>query len=307
MKVARRLPAPTVTLVTNPLLIADATNLTVRAWFATREGDPQNVAALVSRWVHTAARRVEADGHVCAFDGPDAGASRHAMYPDYKAGRAAKADGLKEALKEVPRLVKAAGSPVMARPGAEADDILAQYAASGDTVVLLTSDKDALGLLVHANASVLQPASGGVDAWNLIDASQLETLTSVPASCWALYAALKGDKSDNIPGVTGIQATRAAKLALEFSTVDAFLDDLASGGTRIIASLGKGAGGKLAANAEQVEAELLLSVELASPMPLGDLPGREAICKETARLAPVPRTISAPARSDETTRAQSPF
>jgi 5'-3' exonuclease len=275
-------------VMTSPLLVADATNLSHRAWHASHGGDAASVASMVARWVQQSAERVGAGSFVCAFDGVDAGAARYAMFADYKAGRAPKDDGLREALPRVPRLLANAGVPVVARPLTEADDILAAYAALGDCV-LLTSDKDALGLLVLPGVQVLRPMSGGVGAWSLLGQGDLLPTTGVAPDDWELYAALKGDKSDNIPGVPGLQEARAAKIAAALHTVDAFAADVRAGGGLIAQAAGRSVAAKLVGDAGHVLEMLDLSVRLAAVAPVADLPSRAVVEAEMLRLSELRR------------------
>jgi 5'-3' exonuclease len=110
-------------------------------------------------------------------------------------------------------------------PAYEADDVLASSAAlarrSGWRSVLMTSDRDAFAL-IDETTSVLRIRNGGFDEAVLIDTKGLPAICGgVLASQYRDYAALRGDPSDNLPGVRRFGSTTAAKLLTWFGSVDA--------------------------------------------------------------------------------------
>lgn len=257
------------------LLAADGTNLAHRCWHAARQqADPVALAGMVARMVRAGAGRVHATHVVVAFDGSDAGHARRDLYPAYKAGRAETDPRLKAALVDMPVLVDGAGLPTARAAHAEADDVLARYATTaGIPTVLLTADKDAYALLALPDVRVLRPQTGGVSEWDLVDAGNLVDRVDVTPDAYALYAALKGDSSDNIPGVHGIGPTYAAKIARDLVTPDAFVDDIRTGGNRIRPVLGVARTAHLVTDPDRTVAELELALDLTRPLPVPHLPG----------------------------------
>lgn len=273
------------------LLVADATNLTHRCWHASgRSEDPQVVARMVEKLIKGGVARVGANQVLAAFDGPDAGLVRYSIHPEYKAGRKEKGDSLKRALESLPRLLTSAGMRVHAETGIEADDILAHYAEDQQApTTLLTSDKDALALLTNNQVSMLRVGSGGVDRWDLLNSTNLERLVGVAPADYGLYAALKGDSSDNIPGVAGIGDTYAKALARAHHTVAGFTADLRAGGPATLEVLGKARTAKLLNNLESVLEDLDVACRMVQPLPLAEPPARSSCAFEGTTAAP--RTV----------------
>ena len=132
---------------------------------------------------------------------------RRERWPDYKAHRADKLDTLVEQLAAAADALRELGVAVVVPTGLEADDVLASVArqapAVGASTVVVTSDRDAFGL-IDANTRVLRIINGGVEASPLITAERLVTLLGVRPDQYRDFAALRGDPSDNLPGVRGI-------------------------------------------------------------------------------------------------------
>ena len=139
------------------------------------------------------------------------------------------------------------GVCVVVPPGLEADDVLASAAAHarhiGARTVVVTSDRDAFAL-IDDSTTVLRIIDGGVDASPMMTAERLVLLLGVRPDQYRDYAALRGDPSDNLPGVRGIGPRTAARLLLEFGSARAAFDDLAA----VRAQLGAGVASRLAAD-----------------------------------------------------------
>lgn len=229
-----------------------------RTGFRSADGRPRwAVRGLLSQLV-AAVDRVGPDAVVVGFDDPDASV-RRARWPQYKAHRSEKLDTLVEQLDAAAGVLRALGIAVVVPPGWEADDVLASVArrvreAGGGTVVM-TSDRDAFGLIDH-HTRVLRIINGGVDASPLLTPDRLVTLLGVRPDQYADFAALRGDPSDNLPGVRGVGPRTAARLLAATGTAEAAFDDLASGGTRVGDAVGPAAAARLAAPAARQAWEL---------------------------------------------------
>jgi 5'-3' exonuclease len=86
--------------------------------------------------------------------------------------------------------------------------------------VLMTSDRDAFAL-IDASTSVLRVRNGVLDQAVLVTAASLPEVCGVQPWQYRDYAALRGDPSDNLPGVRGFGAATAARLLRAFGSVDA--------------------------------------------------------------------------------------
>jgi 5'-3' exonuclease len=127
-------------------------------------------------------------------------------------------------------------------PGLEADDVLASAAAfaraRGVSTVIATSDRDAFAL-INEDTTVLRIINGGADASPIMTCDRLVQLLGVHPSQYRDFAALRGDPSDNLPGVRGIGPQTAARLLCEFGTAAAAFDDLEAVRTRLGAGVAK--------------------------------------------------------------------
>src|SRR5690349_2689236 len=170
-----------------------------------------------------AAAHLRPDAVLVGFDCPDHSARRN-DYPAYKAHRPDKPADLSEQIAGAPGLLGAAGVCTVVPPAYEADDVLASSAAHarrhGWRSVLMTSDRDAFAL-IDDTTSVLRVRNGGFDEAVLVDPAGLLALCGVRAAQYRDYAALRGDPSDNLPGVRRFGSATAARLLAAFGTVDA--------------------------------------------------------------------------------------
>ncbi|MCP4804222.1 MAG: DNA polymerase I, partial [Proteobacteria bacterium] len=142
---------------------------------------------------------------------------RHDQYPAYKAGRSETDADLRDQLNRVGDVLTACGIPNACVERYEADDVLASVvtacAAAGGVSVVLSGDRDLLQL-VSADALVLAPLNGG--ELKVMNRAAVTEKYSVDPDRYLDLAALRGDKSDNLPGVSGIGPVKATAL------IDAF-------------------------------------------------------------------------------------
>jgi 5'-3' exonuclease len=198
--------------------------------------------------------RVRPTSVVVGFDDPNESV-RRARWPVYKANRIDKLDSLVAQLACAIEVLRELGVAVVVPPGLEADDVLASTVAhakaAGCRAVVMTSDRDAFAL-IDDTTTVLRIINGGVEASPMMTAERLVMLMGVRPEQYRDYAALRGDPSDNLPGVHGIGPRTAARLLQEFGTARAAFDDLAA----VRARLGAGVAARLAEPAARAAWEL---------------------------------------------------
>ncbi len=232
------------------LLAVDGNSLVHRAYHSqARTGhEAWAVRGLLSQLV-TAAERVCPAAIVVGFDDPDVSVRRD-TWPQYKAQRADKLSTLVDQLKFAAEVLDELGVAVVVPPGLEADDVLAsaaRFAAQhGADTVIMTSDRDAFSL-IDESTSVLRIIDGGVEASPLLTPARLAMLLGVRPDQYRDFAALRGDASDNLPGVRGIGPKTAAILLRELGSAEAAFDDVAAGGERVVAAIGPAGARRLAA------------------------------------------------------------
>ena len=166
------------------------------------------------------------DALVVGFD-CRAGSLRKDRHPAYKANRVEKDPALYDLLDEAPTVLVELGVPVIVPAGWEADDVIGSAATTAEQAgwrcVIATSDKDAFGL-ISATTTVLRLRSGLDNAVEMTPAV-LQREVGVRPEQYVEFAALRGDTSDNLPGVPGIGPSRAKALLGAFDTVEAAVAD----------------------------------------------------------------------------------
>jgi DNA polymerase-1 len=214
--------------VSKPLLLIDGNSLTYRAFFAlptdmaTASGQVTNAVFGFTSMLINLLRDHDPSGVAIAFDLPKP-TFRHERNPEYKAGRQAAPDILRQQMGLVREVVEALAIPVLELEGFEADDILATLATqardSKADVIIVTGDRDSYQLVEDPHIKVLYNKRG-VSDYALYDEAGIEERTGVKPKDYVQYAAMRGDKSDNLPGVPGVGEKTAAKLINTYGGID---------------------------------------------------------------------------------------
>ncbi len=252
------MPAPVVLAIDGNSIVHRSYHAQARTGAHTADGQPAwAVRGLLTQLV-AAVDRIRPNLVVIGFDDPDTSLRRE-RWPDYKAQRTDKLDTLVEQLARAVEVLRGLGVAVVVPAGLEADDVLASTAQCCRTrdanAVIMTSDRDAFAL-IDDSTHVLRIINGGVDASPLMTAERLVLLLGIRPEQYRDFAALRGDASDNLPGVRGIGPRTAARLLQEFGTACAAFDDLAAVRTR----LGAGAAARLGAADARARFELNCAV-----------------------------------------------
>jgi DNA polymerase-1 len=146
-------------------------------------------------------------------------------YPEYKAGRAETPNDFKPQLGLIDEVLNTLHVPMVRVVDHEADDAIGtlavRAAAQGLDAVIVTADRDFFQL-VRPGISVMFNRRGISDIV-LYDEAGVEERFGIPPSQYLEYVALKGDPSDNIPGVPGVGDKTAAKLVQQYGSVEALL------------------------------------------------------------------------------------
>ena len=154
---------------------------------------------------------------------------RSSFYPDYKAGRAPKDAALVDQLGRAGALLDALGLATLTPPGLEADDVAASAAAwavrHGWDCVIITSDRDSFAH-ISDHTRVLRLINGGINNSPLLTPASLKAMYGVAAENYLEFAALRGDSSDNLPGVPGIGEKTAPVLLELMGSMDAVWSDI---------------------------------------------------------------------------------
>ncbi|MEY2448002.1 MAG: polymerase [Acidimicrobiaceae bacterium] len=216
------------------LMLVDGNSLTYRAFFALptditlASGQVTNAVYGFTSMLLNLVRDHKPDGIGVAFDRPEP-TFRHEAVADYKANRSAAPDILRQQMGLVRQVVETLRIPIIEAPGYEADDIIATLATQardqGDEALIVTGDRDAYQLVEDPLIKVLYNRRG-VSDYALYDEAGIEERTGVPPKLYTQYAALRGDPSDNLPGVPGVGEKTAAKLIVNYGGVDGIYEHL---------------------------------------------------------------------------------
>ena len=162
-----------------------------------------------------------------AFDRPTP-TFRHLEFKEYKAQRPKAPDELVRQFGRVREVVNAFSIPIFELDGYEADDVLGtisrRAAAQGMDTIIVSGDNDELQL-VSPKVKVLLPQRGFGEA-TLYDAAAVREKYGIAPEQLPDLKGLKGDPSDNIPGVTGIGEKTATRLIEQFGTVEGVYEHL---------------------------------------------------------------------------------
>jgi len=213
------------------VVLIDAHSLIYRAFFAlppmsTSDGQVTNaVYGFTSMLAIVLASRPEFA--VAAFD-VGAPTFRSKEYAEYKAGRRAMPDDLRPQIEKVREVLQSFSIPIYAIEGFEADDLIGTMARiaeeRGHSVTIVSGDLDCLQLVTES-VEALVPRRGITDTF-VYGPDQVRQRYGFEPVQLIDFKALRGDTSDNIPGVPGVGDKTAAKLVQDFGSVEALLDRL---------------------------------------------------------------------------------
>ncbi|MBA3652656.1 MAG: DNA polymerase I [Actinobacteria bacterium] len=216
------------------LMLLDGNSLAYRAFFALpttlalASGQVTNAVFGFTSMLINMLRDHHPDAIAVAFDLPQP-TFRHELVDDYKAGRAETPDILRQQMGLVRQVVEALRIPILELSGYEADDIIATLATQardrGDDVLIVTGDRDVYQLVEDPHVRVLYTLRGVSEHKNYDEAGIRERTGVTPAD-YPQYAALRGDPSDNLPGVPGVGEKTAAKLINEYGDLDGIFANL---------------------------------------------------------------------------------
>lgn len=217
-------------------LLLDGYSLAYRAFYAlpadmaTSSGQVTNAVYGFTSMLAKVVADLEPDGLAVALD-TSAPTFRKERDETYKAGRKETPDLFKQQLPLIREVLDRLAVRVVEAPGFEADDVIATLAtraeAAGHDVVVVTGDRDSFQLVRDPHIKVLYNKRG-VSDYALYDEAGILERTGVTPAQYPEYAALRGDASDNLPGVPGIGEKTAAKLVTTYGDLDGIFANLAA-------------------------------------------------------------------------------
>ncbi len=217
------------------LLLLDGNGLIYRGYFAlidqpltTSRGELVTAVYGFTNIVLRAIADAKPDRIAVAFD-LGRPTFRHERFAEYKGTRTKMPDDMREQIPKVRDVVAALGFPVYEREGFEADDVIAtlagQAAAMDLDVTILTGDLDMLQL-VDEHTRLMVSLRGGIANTLSYDLAKIEARWGLRPDQMLDYKALKGDPTDNIPGIPGVGEKTASKLIAAWGSLDALYEHL---------------------------------------------------------------------------------
>ena len=216
------------------LMLLDGNSLAYRAFYALPAENFKTKSGLTTNAVYgfTAMlinlMRDESPTHIAAAFDVSRQTFRSERFPEYKATRSATPDEFRGQIDITREVLTAMGITALSEPGFEADDIIATLATqadeSGYRVLVVTGDRDALQL-VNSDITVLYPIKGVSTLTRYTPEAVMEKYGLTPQQ-YPDFAALRGDPSDNLPGIPGVGEKTAAKWIVEYGSLQGLVDNV---------------------------------------------------------------------------------
>ena len=243
-----------------PIILIDGSSYLYRAFFAcppltNAKGEPTGAIFGVINMIRSLINQYNPTHIAVVFDAKG-GSFRNEIYSEYKATREAMPENLRPQIEPIHTILKAMGLPLLCIESVEADDVIGTLARQAERenldVLISTGDKD-MAQLVSDKITLINTMNNAV-----LDPKGVMDKFGVPPEKIIDYLALRGDSSDNIPGVPGVGEKTAQSLLTEFTSVkDIYtrLDDIEKLSIRGAKSLKQ----KLIDNQNEAELSYLLA------------------------------------------------
>lgn len=210
------------------LVLIDSNAIIHRAYHAlppltTKRGELVNAAYGYTSLLLNVLARFKPDYIVATFDLKEP-TFRHKEFKEYKATRVKAPDDLYEQIPRVKEIVKAFNIPIAEKEGYEADDLIATFARKTEKLhpevetIIVTGDLDTLQL-VDENIKVFALRRGMSDSV-LYDVRAIVERYGLKPEQMVDFKGLRGDPSDNLPGVKGVGEKTAAELLKKYGTLE---------------------------------------------------------------------------------------
>ena len=241
------------------IVLVDGFSIAFRAFYAlpetlmTSKGTPTNVIHGFMSMLNKITSDYKLNQLIVTLDLPGQ-TFRNEIYTEYKANRTSAPDNFNLQIPLLQSLLKTFNIPQVSKEGYEADDVLGSLSKSLNSdkkkVLIVTGDRDTFQL-ISKKTNILYTKRGISDV-DLVDEKFFVEKFGIKTSQYVEYLALKGDPSDNIPGLPGVGQKTATTLLQEYQNIDNIyknLDDLTP---------------KIKSSFEENKELLLMSKELAT-------------------------------------------
>ena len=204
-----------------PIILIDGSSYLYRAFFAcppltNANGEPTGAIFGVINMIRSLMNQYNPTHIAVVFDAKG-GSFRNEIYSEYKATREEMPENLRPQIEPIHTILKAMGLPLLCVEGVEADDVIGTLAKQAEKenlqVLISTGDKD-MAQLVSDKVTLINTMNN-----TALDPRGVMDKFGVPPAKIIDYLALRGDNSDNIPGVAGIGEKTAQALLTAFDSV----------------------------------------------------------------------------------------
>jgi 5'-3' exonuclease len=175
------------------------------------------------------------------------------LFPDYKmnrldeSGEEEEPDTLSPQIPILLDLLEALGFPMLGVDDYEADDLMATFAVNQPGPVrIVTGDRDLFQLVDDKRDVKVVYLAKGIANHDLVDLKWIEQKYEIPGDRYGLFAMIRGDASDGLPGIKGIGEKGAASIAKQFTNLHEVMKAASNDDERLTANIRK----KLLENAE---------------------------------------------------------
>jgi DNA polymerase-1 len=213
------------------LFLIDGPSLVYRAFYAlpesiaTSTGEPTNAIFGFASMLVKIVTDYGVQPTMVAWDAGSSG--RTELFADYKAGRRSRPDLLKAQWPAMEPLIEAFGYRNVKVDGFEADDVIASLAeqarTAGVPVTIVTGDRDVFQLIDEQGLVQVMATARGITETKLYDHQAVVDRYGLPPELIPDFYGLKGDTSDNIPGIPGIGEKTASELIQRFGSLEGVL------------------------------------------------------------------------------------
>ena len=234
------------------LLLLDSASLWYRAYygmpdtFVSPHGEPINA---VKGFLDMSARLIsqyQPSRLVACLEGDWRPSWRIELFPGYKANRVDESGEEEEPDTLTPQIpilldvLDAFGIPMVGVDDYEADDIMATFSVKerGPTYVV-TGDRDLFQLVDDKRRVKVVYLAKGISNHDLVDRAWIKARYQIPGDRYALFAMIRGDASDGLPGIRGIGEKGAALIANNFTSLEEALDAAHNGDERLTPAIRK--------------------------------------------------------------------
>ena len=234
------------------LMLLDSASLWYRAYFGMPEtlvspaGMPVNAIRGYLDMTSRLLTKYQPNRLVACLEGDWRPSWRVELFPDYKLNRLDESGAEEEPDTLGPQIpilldvLDALGIPMVGVDDYEADDLMATFSVKQNGPIrIVTGDRDLFQLVDDKRDVKVVYLAKGVSNHDLVDLSWIEKKYEIPGERYSLFAMIRGDSSDGLPGIRGIGEKGAAAIAKQFKNLSEVMRAAESGDERLTPNLRK--------------------------------------------------------------------